>query len=324
MKHRVVEITADSKAAALKELYLSQIKEWPALAKGTNDLSAIKRRMINLDGQSLIIQFNPARIASVAAKVDSASIKARPCFLCAENLPTEQAGIIVGFNTVALANPMPIFKEHFTLTHPEHSVQDIAEKTSEFLEIAQELGPQYAVFFNGAKAGASAPDHYHLQSCPGDSFPLTNALKNKALKTESIAIKDGVQIQTIEFCLNKYLLLSSRDKKNLSSLLEKTITVISKHHQGGRDLINILAIYSDSAWHIVVMPREKHRSSCFFAEEPNKIMISPATVEMAGVIVTARESDFENIGPEDLRAIYDEVTLNDTAFDGIVRELQND
>ena len=39
------------------------------------------------------VQFNPARIVSSGAKVDAASLKARPCFLCEANRPAEQMQI---------------------------------------------------------------------------------------------------------------------------------------------------------------------------------------------------------------------------------------
>ena len=38
------------------------------------------------------VQFNPTRIASSSAKVDTQSIRARACFLCPHHLPAKQRG----------------------------------------------------------------------------------------------------------------------------------------------------------------------------------------------------------------------------------------
>lgn len=318
MKHRLIEVLPGAPANRLKALYNQQLNSWPLLKKGVIELGSIKRRTIDLDGEQLLIQFNPARMASVAAKVDQATIKARPCFLCAENLPPEQGGIILGQDTVALANPMPIFDEHFTLTHRDHCRQDITDKTGEFLALSKELGANYAVFFNGARAGASAPDHHHLQSCPIDSFPLTKG----PLKTQMVRELPDLKIETVIFCKNRYLLLTSTNKTTLEKRFTEVLSIFSKIHPDGADLINVLSLYEEGTWQILIMLREKHRSSHFFAEEPNRLMISPATVEMSGVIVTARESDFEKISPADIRAIYDEVTLNTLAFNEVLNAIQ--
>jgi hypothetical protein len=322
MKHRLIQTSPGSQIEKLKALYKEQLNNWPLLQKGVTELGGIKKRHVSLDGEQLIIQFNPARMASVAAKVDQATIKARPCFLCAENLPPEQGGIILGQDTVALANPMPIFDEHFTLTHPNHCRQDISDKMGELLDVSKELGASYAVFFNGAKAGASAPDHHHLQSCPADSFPLIQKLRGHLLPVSLIKHIDETKIETALFCKNRYLVLSGPNKISLEKISLEIFAIFSKIHTDGADLINVLSLFSGGIWQILIILREKHRSSHFFAEEPNKLMISPATVEMSGVIVTARESDFDKISPEDIRAIYSEVTLNTLAFNEVLNAIQ--
>jgi ATP adenylyltransferase/5',5'''-P-1,P-4-tetraphosphate phosphorylase II len=312
----------NSKADKLRALYNQQRESWPALKKGALDLDQIKKRTVTLDNQELIIQFNPARMASVSAKVDSSSIKARPCFLCAQNLPSEQRGIIVGSSTVALANPMPIFPMHFTLTHPEHCLQDISGRFEEFLAISKELSDEHVVFFNGALAGASAPDHHHLQSCPIDSFPLVKNLRSSASSRKELATQGSVKIETVKFCNNNYILLASKSASELTQLLEKSIASLTNHHKNGKEMLNILSYYeADEGWSVILIPREKHRPSCFFEEDPKKLLISPATVEMSGIIVTARESDFERITSKDIEVIFNEVMLNTTSLNKFTQSL---
>ena len=70
-------------------------------------------------------QFNPERIRSSAAKTDAQSIAKRPCFLCLNNLPKEQSGLIFENKYLILANPFPIFSVHLTISHKEHIRQEI-------------------------------------------------------------------------------------------------------------------------------------------------------------------------------------------------------
>jgi hypothetical protein len=87
-------------------------------------------------------------------------------------------------------------------------------------------------------------------------------------------------------------------------------------------MLNILSYYeADEGWSVILIPREKHRPSCFFEEDPKKLLISPATVEMSGIIVTARESDFERITSKDIEVIFNEVMLNTTSLNKFTQSL---
>jgi hypothetical protein len=47
----------------------------------------------------------------------------------------------------------------------------------------------------------------------------------------------------------------------------------------------------------------------FFREGPEKILVSPAAVDMGGLIITPVEKDFTSISPELVDGIYHEVSL---------------
>ena len=52
----------------------------------------------------------------------------------------------------------------------------------------------YALFYNGAHCGASAPDHFHFQAAPQQNIPLIrqwNRLMEKARKTDQDTLSDG-------------------------------------------------------------------------------------------------------------------------------------
>ena len=48
---------------------------------------------------------------------------------------------------------------------------------------------------------------------------------------------------------------------------------------------------------------------CYSAEAGKQMLVSPGTLDMAGIIVTPRKEDFEKISTEDIRQILQEVGL---------------
>src|SRR5215813_8992600 len=73
-----------------------QRETWPLLREGYASLTAIETKAVHVGVSKILIQHNPKRLRSTAAAVDQRSIKDRPCFLCAENLPAEEKGIAYG------------------------------------------------------------------------------------------------------------------------------------------------------------------------------------------------------------------------------------
>jgi Domain of unknown function (DUF4922) len=64
-----------------------QLATWPMLREAVAGLARVEYKRLSVGGSEVLAQFNPQRIVSTAAKVDAATIKQRPCFLCSESLP---------------------------------------------------------------------------------------------------------------------------------------------------------------------------------------------------------------------------------------------
>ena len=62
---------------------------------------------------------------------------------------------------------------------------------------------------------------------------------------------------------------------------------------------------------VVVIPRRKHRPDCYYSEGEGKLLISPASVDLGGVVIASRKEDFERITAEDIAAIFSEVCITD-------------
>ena len=79
-------------------------------------------------------------------------------------------------------------------------------------------------------------------------------------------------------------------------------------------MLNIAGSHTRGAWRLLVFPRRAHRPDVFFHEGDGRIVVSPAVVEMAGVIVTPIEKDFERLDAAMVENIYRQVSLPDAQY----------
>ena len=282
-----------------------QLNTWPMLRNATAALDEVQYKEFDVNGARVLAQFNPGRIVSTAAKVDAASIKARPCFLCAENLPAEEKGIAFGENYVVLCNPFPVLKNHLVISHKQHTPQAIADKFDDFLDLTKAIGSEYFTLYNGPSCGASAPDHHHFQACSRDDVPLFSEVETWA--------RDYVQRdETIEvFSLRDYrlniLIARGRTKSVISDWFSKTLLNLAA--VAVEPMLNLVATYDPQGWTVFLFPRAKHRPSCYYAEGDQQLTISPAGIDLAGVLVVPAPAHFARITAQDVRHIFTEITL---------------
>ena len=88
-------------------------------------------------------------------------------------------------------------------------------------------------------------------------------------------------------------------------------------------MMNLLAMYEDSAWRVIIFLREKHRPTHYFREGDDKIMLSPASVDLGGVCITPLEHDFNKITKDILVEIFNEVFVSSAKLDVIKNELKS-
>ena len=74
-------------------------------------------------------------------------------------------------------------------------------------------------------------------------------------------------------------------------------------------MINVAGSYEQTKWRLVVFPRRKHRPDAFFKMGAARIAVSPAVIEMGGVLVTPFARDFERLDAAAVESIYEEVSL---------------
>jgi hypothetical protein len=155
-------------------LFAEQLKNWDLARQNYAALKSVCIKEIDVRSIRYKVQFNACRIISSAAKIDKETLEKRECFLCEKNMPTQQKGIDFKGKYKVLINPFPIFEHHLTIPTIEHTPQSIVGRFRDMLELAKEL-EEFTIFYNGAKCGASAPEHAHFQGCDKGVMPIEKA-----------------------------------------------------------------------------------------------------------------------------------------------------
>lgn len=284
-----------------------QLIDWPLAKRNYDALREAKRREETIGDFSVGVQWNPARIVSTGANVSRQAIDRRPCFLCRDNRPQEQqiCNILPGWEM--LVNPYPILPVHLTIVATEHMAQ---LRVPEDIVALAELLPGMAVFFNGAKAGASAPDHLHLQAVLKDELPLLRLVENEHPDTKPGIFTSG------DFNVKPpYLVFSgvvSPGQEGLKTLLAGLrLGGLSRDGKlTDPELVNTFFWMSNSGMlRFVVVPRKSHRPACYYAEGDSRRLISPGCIDMAGLLIVPREEDFNRLTSDEIAQIFNEVAL---------------
>lgn len=298
---------AARKTASLSRFRHTQLEQWPMAKSNTEALSQVKRRVITVDGVDFTILFNPARAVSSGAKVDSRSIAERPCFLCRENRPECQKELNVMEGYSLLVNPFPVFKGHYTIASDTHQPQlvcrtepDGESRYATMFRLCQQL-PGSTIFYNGARCGASAPDHLHFQAVDSEDFPLFDSGSHHALPYLNYFFTAGT-IEDLDFKMKEALERISRLPGNEG----EAETRINMFMQAAATREGFHSL-SRPAVEVLVIPRKAHRPSCYGTGE-GQMLISPGAIDSAGWIITSRKEDFDNLDAEKLERILRETT----------------
>jgi ATP adenylyltransferase/5',5'''-P-1,P-4-tetraphosphate phosphorylase II len=303
-----------------RKLIKDQQSEWELAGKNYAGLKSVRTKTLAFDGFDMLVQFNPERIISSAAKVDAKSIEARPCFLCRENLPKQQRGIQVLDKYLVLVNPFPIFPEHLTIPHLEHTDQAIEGKFADMLDISRML-EDFTVFYNGPKCGASAPDHFHFQAGIKRFMPIERDYR-KGTFFHSAKIINEIEIIKWTDYLRTLITFSGRDSDRLNMEFERLFSALKALNPNESEpMLNILCSYYSGRWHVHIFPRKLHRPWQYFEEGEKQILLSPASVDMGGVLVTPREEDFNKLTMDDAHDIFNQVCLDEESFLHVLSKL---
>ena len=307
----------------VEELIREQTANWELAKQNYAGLEKVDSKAFQFPDFQIKVQFNPERIRSSAAKVDAKTISERPCFLCESNRPERQTSIDFEERYSIRINPYPIFNKHLTISLNQHVPQRIESYFPDMLDLSRHL-PDFTLFYNGPKCGASAPDHFHFQAVEKNHLPVESEIFNLPGNfLNSLVEEDEITIQSIDRnYLRKVIVFTSGSKQKLESYFQKTLSILKERGQEGEPMMNVLANYNNRQWKVFLFPRDLQRPSHYFEKGEKQVVMSPASVEMGGLVILPRKEDFEKVSKEILADIYQQVTINDKDFETAVEKLK--
>lgn len=304
-----------------------ELTQWPLATTNYRALrEQVQSRVLSMGETDITVQWNPSRIVSTAAKVDAASVEARPCFLCDHNRPPEQHALKMERHYQMLVNPYPILPRHFTIPTRRHTPQSIWTHFSTMRRMAWTM-PEDIIFYNGAQCGASCPDHMHLQAgsrgiVPIERdwkiwenhlrrlYPLTGA--EAAQMKEEGNTSDRCGLFLLEGWLCPVFVIRSLPTEPDAVLSQRVYKALPVMEGESEPRINIIVwrqeggVGREDEIVSLIFPRKKHRPACY----PD-VMVSPGALDMGGLVITPREEDFRAMTPSLVADILREVTLSD-------------
>lgn len=333
-----------------------ELNEWDTARQRYEDLQAqVQQKALPMaapaglpEGKSataaditLTAQWNPARMVSTGAKIDKASIEARPCFLCDENRPKEQHALMIEHHYQVLVNPFPILPRHFTIPTRRHKPQSIWEHFGTMRHLAWTM-PHHIVFYNGPLCGASCPDHMHLQAGSRGIVPIERDWELFENQVEKLYPLTGSETQEMMdagnvsqrcglFLLKNYVcpvfVIRSLPEETDSLLCQRLYRALPIPDGESEPRLNVIcwrqAGDESRSDEIVtlIFPRKKHRPDCYTADAPHNLLISPGALDMGGLIITPREEDFKKLTPERAASILREVTMNEEELKEVIEKV---
>jgi hypothetical protein len=273
----------------IEAFFNKQIHAWATARRNYVLLMNVRSKSVQVGNAEYHVQYNPGRIRSSAAKVDAKSISERLCFLCGANRPKAQKAVPFhtnGHDYEILINPYPIFQRHLTIPAIDHTPQVLIGRMADMLALAKAL-PDFTLFYNGAKCGASAPDHMHFQAGSRGMMPI--------------------EWQQPEF--PNALFIQDADEQVVLNRFDEIVATLPKGAEEAEPMMNVLCLYEGSRYTVYLFPRKKHRPDCYYAEGEKQLLSSPASVDLGGLFILPRAEDFDNITAENIQEIVDEVCL---------------
>ena len=325
------DIMTDS---SLQRFFNRQLEQWESARTRYRDLQQVETKPLALDTFTITAQHNPARIVSTGASVDKQSLANRPCFLCESNRPAEQMKKVLYGGFELLVNPFPILPIHFTIVKEVHVPQRADLCFDEIYQLLTDY-PDLMVFYNGPKCGASAPDHAHLQAGTSGMLPLQSSWQRLSRSLTPLVVPSaGEGIYTVTDYPCPALLIAAREREQwiqLFSLVYKTLPTLSGDSEPMLNIVawrgacpdmsksNLGSEEPQDTHLAVIFPRGKHRPDCYYADDEHRLLVSPGALDMAGLFILPRRSDFERITPQHALDILREVAISQEQM-GMVEE----
>lgn len=305
--------TADNSEFSLKEFIRTQSSEWPSFADNLATLgkASVCGKKFPLDGYRWVVNTLTLSYRKASAKADLAAIARgeRPCFLCLLARPKEQhTHSWRGYEI--LVNPYPLGAGHLTIPSVAHEPQRLTQgKVCDMLDLAMILH-ENCIFYNGPRCGASAPDHFHFQAVYkqiAHNLSATSLFRIDSLSSAGVS----VSVPRPEASPFAFFALASHSVEKLSEKCMDLLALLPRMQHEEEPQINLFALADKPSdkLQMFIIPRRCHRPS-IYGEGEGQLLISPASLEMAGLFVTPHADHAAMLTADIVRRIYNEVAFN--------------
>ena len=139
---------------------------------------------------------------------------------------------------------------------------------------------------------------------------------------DQVHLADGLGITAVDDGLRRFHVVESASPESLEKYAMHAFQLIRDLQEGDEPMINMLSYY-ENGWQVLLFPRDKHRPWQYFEEGEENILLSPASVDMGGTLITPLEKDFLKISREDIIDIFSQVSFSAENFKSLNTYIQN-
>lgn len=309
-------------APVVSELFRDQEARWKLIRENISHLALLHTNDVLVEDTNVVIQFNAERARRAGGARGATRGSTPDCFLDAENLPSEQRGLAYAGLFVA-PNPFPILSKHLTGIYPEHVDQSIDLLLQPALKLAEGLGKNYAVFYNGPLAGASAPHHAHVQAVEHLRLPIEDSLD--AMDRSMLKHEADKSTLYLPRALGRTVLAIESPNITLAedaarAVIERLPIVEDDPYDEPRMNLLVRAM-GNGAIRTLIAPRTDPTVALNNAEAS---VLRPASLEaIAGIVVVSNEHDYDHLddNPNEVRHIFDRTIMGRTATRDYLHDL---
>lgn len=315
-------------APQIDKFVLDQLSVWPLASANFRSLKTSDVRTLDVGGLEVSLQHNPERLTSSTARIDPESIKARACFLCAENEPAEQMRLPFegrkGRKYNIQVNPYPIFPQHLVIAAAKHTPQSIWHRFVDMLDLARTFG-RFTFFYNGPMSGASAPDHFHFQACPQGLMPLERDIDSLLDKAAALAeegdgpcsvpgeldylsdVREAEAYHYRKFTRGIFA-LRARTAKSMAKMFYRLVDSAPLLEGESEPRFNLFTWSKGGELRTIVVFRNQHHTHHYYSTGEDHLTMSPGCADMAGFFIVPVAEDYAKLDGRLLAEMMDEAS----------------
>jgi hypothetical protein len=130
-------------------------------------------------------------------------------------------------------------------------------------------------------------------------------------------------IYAMEHYLRKALIFESAHLEWLVNEFETVFSCLEQLQPDEEEpMMNIVALYENDLWQLILFPRKQHRPSQFFEEGEKQILFSPGAVDFGGMLIFPKEADFEKMNGKIIENMFLQLTFTDEMWKQLVVSCQ--